>query len=287
MKRFIGFLTVILLIVGCKQETETGVIGQQFLLKADVPNEVGTFDYIWKIMDLPETSELTLTDMQFSEDESQAIFVPDVAGHYNVQVTVWKYNDKLGAIAYNYDIVEPSAESVAEQTANDAWLNESVDSVTQDEVTIEETEYSTDEYTEEQIDEVKSSGTEATDNQPIKIDDANIAKEVADETHSTIEEVKEVVETPVVEDVVTTPPVQANYTIQIAADSKKKSAQQVVDRFTNAGFDAYIQETITASNQKMYRIRIGKFTTREDAIPTANRIQSEHGMDTWITNYQK
>ena len=38
-----------------------------------------------------------LSDIQFSEDESQAIFIPDVAGHFTVQVTVWKYNDKLGA----------------------------------------------------------------------------------------------------------------------------------------------------------------------------------------------
>ena len=258
MKRFIGFLTIILLIAGCQQETEKGTIGQQFLLKADVPDEVGTFDYIWKIIDLPETSELTLSDMQFSEDESQAIFVPDAAGHYNIQVTVWKYNDKLGAIVYTYDITEPSVESLAEQAADDAWLNETV------ETTVETAEVLTD--------DIKSSVTDVVEDQPIE----------EDNTETTEEAVEEVIVTSV-----TNFAVEANYTIQIAADSNKESAQQVADRFKTAGFDAYIQETTTADNNKMYRIRIGKFATRADAVPTANRIKNEHGMDTWITKYQQ
>ena len=118
------------MLFGCQQESETGVVGQQFVLKADIPEEVGTFDYIWKITDLPESSELMLSDIQFSEDESQAIFIPDVAGHFTIRVTVWKYNDKLGALAYDYDITKPSTEEIAKQQSQDDWLNETVDETT-------------------------------------------------------------------------------------------------------------------------------------------------------------
>ena len=271
MKRLISLSIILLLFTGCQQEAETGFVGQQFLLKAGVPDEVGTFDYIWKITDLPETSELTLSDMQFSEDESQAIFIPDVAGHYIVQVTVWKYNDKLGAIAYTYDISKPSSDMATQRSA-DKWLNESVEVDTQpiDESANDIADVGT---TEEAVDELKSL-------------DQNVDEEIktAVDENRVIEDVKEVVETPAA---ITPSPAQANFTIQIAADSNRESAQQVVNRFTTAGFDAYIQETVTSTNQTMYRIRVGKYETRDDAELDANKIQNEHGMDTWITKYQK
>ncbi|GAF78190.1 unnamed protein product, partial [marine sediment metagenome] len=71
MKKLFGLGFIIIILFSCQQDSETGVVGQQFILKADIPNEVGTFDYIWKITDLPETSELMLSDIQFSENRSQ------------------------------------------------------------------------------------------------------------------------------------------------------------------------------------------------------------------------
>ncbi|MFC1784261.1 hypothetical protein ACFL0J_01370, partial [Candidatus Neomarinimicrobiota bacterium] len=50
-----------------------------------------------------------------------------VAGHFTVQVTVWKYNDKIGAFVYNYDITDTPLEVTAQQQSRDDWLNETVD----------------------------------------------------------------------------------------------------------------------------------------------------------------
>ena len=69
MKRLFGF-GIIIILFSCQQDSERGFVGQQFVLKAEIPNEVGTFEYIWKITDLPETSELILSDIQFSENEN-------------------------------------------------------------------------------------------------------------------------------------------------------------------------------------------------------------------------
>lgn len=262
MKRFFLLSITILILFGCQQTTETGFVGQQFLLKADVPNEVGPFDYIWKITDLPEASEMVLSDIQFSEDESQAIFIPDVVGHYSLQVTVWKYNDKLGAISYNYDIVKMVEEISAEQESRDEWLNKSVEDV--QEITEEITSNPpTEEIT-----------TDSIDKQP---ETPEVATTIVDK---------------VVEEIKATPSSQQQttddgiYTIQIAAESKLESATGLVKRFKEAGFDAYIQEYSTSSYQIVYRVRVGKYLSREEASQIAKTIENEYGLSTWITKYQ-
>ena len=249
MKKLSILTLALLLLFGCQQEAVTGYIGQQFLLKADVPDEVGTFDYIWKITDLPENSELTLSDIQFSEDESQAILVPDVAGHYTLQVTVWKYNDKLGAIIYTYDILETKPEIDTNIADNDAWLNE----------TVEES------ATEPMEQMVKDEPTVKSTEQIVK---------TVDKKSETIPSL---------------PPttVEANFTIQIAAESNRETAQQSVNKYNTAGFDAYIQEITTESNKIMFRVRIGKYITREEADQDAKRLELEYGLNPWITKYQK
>ena len=254
MNKLLGLGIVVLMLLGCQQEYKTGVIGQQFILKADVPDEVGTFDYIWKITDLPESSELMLSDIQFSEDESQAIFVPDVAGHFTVQVTVWKYNDKLGAFVYNYDITDTPLEVTAQQQSRDDWLNETVEEAP-----------SVEEIDTEIVNEVV---TLEASSEPTKIPDV-------------------IAEKPVVTEVQTTVMAEANYTIQVAAEPTAEAAEQNVNRLVNAGYDAYSLEYTTADNKTLYRIRIGKYATREEALKTADKITSDRGLSTWVTQYQK
>ncbi len=261
MNRLFGLGIFLLLLFGCQQESKTGVIGQQFVLKADVPNEVGTFDYIWKITDLPENSELMLSDIQFSENESQAIFVPDVAGHFTIQVTVWKYNDKLGAFVYNYDITDTPIEVTAQQQSRDDWLNESVDTAPTTEDTADEIEEDVGEIVDEVVGEEPSS---------VPIQESNVIVEksiVTEEQPTTITEV--------------------NYTIQVAAESVSDAATKHVNRLINAGYDAYSLEHTTTENKTLYRIRIGKYATREDALQAADKIANDQGLSTWVTQYQK
>ena len=260
MKKLVGLGIIILMLSACQQETKTGFVGQQFVLTADVPNEVGTFDNIWKITDLPENSELLLSDIQFSEDESQAIFIPDVAGHFTIQVTVWKYNDKLGALAYDYDITKPSTEKIAKQQSQDDWLNETVDETPPVEKVIAEVEI-------------------------IDGDVVQVEKETMSEPVSTPEEVvnKKEPETTIEKPIV----IEANFTIQIAAEKNLDIANQIVNDLIAAGYDAYHQKHTTVSNQVLYRIRIGKFATKNDALQVADKVNSDLGLPTWVTSYQK
>ncbi len=258
MNRLIGFGIIILLLFGCQHESKTGVVGQQFVLKADIPDEVGTFDYIWKITDLPETSNIVLYDIQFSEDKSQAIFIPDVIGHFTLQVTVWKYSDKLGAFVYNFDITETTPEITALQQSRDDWLNETVEestSISDVESTVQGQE------ADDAISEPSSSGLTP---------DEIVAEE---KPMTTVSE--------------PTTSSEANFTIQIAAESKVEVAIQIVNELIEAGYDAYYQEHTTASNQILYRIRIGKLATRDEALQMATEIKNDQGLSTWVTSYQK
>ena len=261
MKNLFGLGIILLMLIGCQQESKTGVIGQQFVLKADIPDEVGTFDYIWKITDLPESSELILSDIQFSEDESQAIFVPDVAGHFTVQVTVWKYNDKLGAFVYNYDITDTPLEITAQQQSRDDWLNE----------TVEESP-----ITEDATSRIEEPLTESID------------KVIIEEPSSiSVQESPVIVEKPIVTDEQPTADTEINYTIQVAAESSADAAAQNVSRLIDAGYEAYSLEHTTADNKTLYRIRIGKYATRDDALQAADKIANDRGLPTWVTQYQK
>jgi hypothetical protein len=255
MNKLLGLGFILLILFGCQQESKTGVIGQQFVLKADIPDEVGTFDYIWKITALPESSELMLSDIQFSEDESQAIFVPDVAGHFTVQVTVWKYNDKLGAFVYNYDITDTPLEVTAQQQSRDDWLNETVEEAPATE--------------------------EAASTMEEKVSEKIVAEE------PTVQKTNIIVEKPAVTDVQPTVIAETNYTIQVAAESNGDSAMQHVNRLISAGYDAYSLKHITAENITLYRIRIGKYASREEALQAADKIANDQGLPTWVTQYQK
>ena len=254
MNKLLGLGIILLILFGCQQESKTGVIGQQFVLKTDIPDEIGTFDYIWKITDLPESSELMLSDIQFSEDESQAIFAPDVAGHFTIQVTVWKYNDKLGAFVYNYDITDTPLEVTAQQQSRDDWLNETVDEAP-----------------------------------PVEKIEAEIAEEVVipDAISEPTKIPDEITEKSVVTEVQSTVMAETNYTIQVAAEPTAEAAALNVNRLMNAGYDAYSLEYTTTDNKTLYRIRIGKYATREDALQVAEKITSDRGLSTWVTQYQK
>lgn len=261
MNKLFGLGIIFLVFLSCQQETKTGFVGEQFVLKAEIPNEVGTFDYIWKITDLPESSEIMLSDIQFSEDKSQAIFVPDVTGHFTIQVIVWKYNDKLGAFVYNYDIMESPPVVTAQQQSHDDWLNETVE----ENPSIKDTVNKMEKIDTEIIDEV--------------ITDKASSEPTLEET---IDEVK-----PGVSGVQPIAIAEANYTIQVAAESNSDAAAQHVNRLISAGHDAYFLEYNTADNKTLYRIRIGKYETREDALKAADKIANDIGLQTWVTQYQK
>ena len=130
-----------------------------------------------------------------------------------------------------------------------------------------------------------------TDDATSKIEETlteNVDEVVAEEVSSIpVQESPVIIEKPIVTDEQPTADAEINYTIQVAAEPNADAAEQNVGRLIDAGYEAYSLEHTTANNKILYRIRIGKYATRDDALQAADKIANDRGLPTWVTQYQK
>jgi|GEM_PF-4101816 len=255
MKKLLLLGFSIIILFSCQHTEETGHVGQQLLLNAKISDEDIKYDYVWKIIESPESSELVLSEIKFSSDESNAIFIPDVPGQYSIQVTVWKYNDKLGSHIFNYNIVDENLASTNQQSSEDAWLDESV-------------------------------GTPTFIPKPVQdpspeVDD-KLQNIITEKTQSKIERVPNPRTSPIEQATTTT----AKYTIQVLATSYLNKAMNLVNQLSAVGYYAYFIEQLDVNTyKKLYKVRVGKYFTRQDALQEARSIEVSQNLSTWVTKY--
>ena len=70
------------------------------------------------------------------------------------------------------------------------------------------------------------------------------------------------------------------YAIQIAALDERAKAEAMVGKLSERGVDAYIQQTVVKGKTR-YRVRCGKFVTKEEAKNYALKLPKEAGTD-WL-----
>ena len=75
------------------------------------------------------------------------------------------------------------------------------------------------------------------------------------------------------------------YVIQIAALDERARAEDMVRRLSERGVDAYLQETVVRG-KTFYRVRCGKFPTKEEATAYAARLPKEAGKAWRIVNVE-
>ena len=63
------------------------------------------------------------------------------------------------------------------------------------------------------------------------------------------------------------------WVIQVAALKTRQAAAESVQRLIGKGYDAYLENTAKG----LYRVRIGKFRDRDDALRVARRLEKEEG----------
>jgi cell division septation protein DedD len=63
------------------------------------------------------------------------------------------------------------------------------------------------------------------------------------------------------------------WVLQVSALKTRQAAAESVQRLINKGYDAYLEDTAKG----LYRVRIGKFKDREDALRVARRYEKEEG----------
>lgn len=75
----------------------------------------------------------------------------------------------------------------------------------------------------------------------------------------------------------------ARYTLQVAAHPSRERARTEMDRLQDMALDPHVVAADVPGRGKFYRVRIGKFATEAQARTHRERVQSEHGVDTFIT----
>jgi cell division septation protein DedD len=71
----------------------------------------------------------------------------------------------------------------------------------------------------------------------------------------------------------------ATFTIQVAASPNERHARAMVDELKRAGHDAYLVEGVRG----LYRVRVGRYSTRSEANRSALTLEKALGWRLWVT----
>jgi cell division septation protein DedD len=73
------------------------------------------------------------------------------------------------------------------------------------------------------------------------------------------------------------------FTVQVFAVRRKPEAQEIVDRLKKKGFPAYVWDPAPGDRLGGFRVRVGSFSSRQEAEAMATRLQKEEKFTPWIT----
>ena len=97
-------------------------------ITAKNPDDIPSLRYKWFVSEKPKESDLKLSGVKLSEDESTLSFVPDIAGHYNFRVSVSWYGEVISIQSFPLEIgtnFQNSPKSkVEEPSPSTSWTNE-------------------------------------------------------------------------------------------------------------------------------------------------------------------
>jgi cell division septation protein DedD len=77
-------------------------------------------------------------------------------------------------------------------------------------------------------------------------------------------------------------PTGAGFAVQIAALNVRGDAEAIAKRLSSKGYAAYVMSP-PAGAPTVFRVRIGKFTTRREAENVASKLQKEEQFKPWVT----
>jgi cell division septation protein DedD len=75
------------------------------------------------------------------------------------------------------------------------------------------------------------------------------------------------------------------YTVQIASIGDKEKAGKMIKDLNDQGYDAYFYEVDVKGN-RYYRIRCGKFSSREEALNYSQRLEKEAGLKGFVSRIE-
>jgi len=93
---------------------------------------------------------------------------------------------------------------------------------------------------------------------------------------------KEPAPAPLTDAAPSTEPSGQGFAVQIAALNVRSEADAIAKRLSSKGYAAYVLSPANGT-PTVYRVRVGKFTTRREAETIAARLQKEEQFKPWVT----
>ena len=93
-KKYIIILSLLVL-TGCSEENLTANVGDHVTITADKPEESQDLDFIWEWTRVPDNSQVDNSKIMKDETNTTIEYIPDVAGLYSLEVSIFQYNDEI------------------------------------------------------------------------------------------------------------------------------------------------------------------------------------------------
>ena len=271
-KKYIIILSLLVL-TGCGENNPTANVGDHVTITADKPVESQDLDFIWEWTSVPDNSQLDNSKIIKDETNSTIEFIPDVAGLYSLEVSIFQYNDEISTQSFSYEVAANEIVENEEERLEPEAPEEVEDAVAELLVENDEPKW----YESESVVEV--------------VEAANQIKETpVDAVEETVEQKPPPPAAPVPKKKKaklvrgdSIPYDKERFTIQVASKKELADAKKVVGSLIDAGFDAYIQKAVfKETNEIWYRVRVGSYDNRNTAIAVAESLSSTRRERAWV-----
>ena len=276
-KKYIIILSLLVL-TGCGEKNPTANVGDRVTITADKPGENQDLDFIWEWTRVPDNSQVDNSKIMKDETNTTIDFIPDVAGLYSLEVSIFQYNDEISTQSFSYEVL---ANEIVEKDQEDKIKTET---------------------TVEVEDAVAELLVENNEPKWYESESAAVAVEEASQTTKVpvveLEEPKAPPSPPSPPPATTAKPKKKKaklirgssipydkerFTIQVASKKELADAKKVVATLIDAGFDAYIQKAVfKETNEIWYRVRVGSYDNRDTAVAVAESLSSTRLERAWV-----
>jgi cell division septation protein DedD len=267
-------LFILLVLTGCGKSNPTATVGDYITVNAEIPEESQDLDFIWELTNIPSHSELNNSQLTSGELNASVMFIPDVAGTYSIEVSVFQYNDEISTQSFSYDVLGKELSDNTEENVEAESPEEMKDAISELMVENNEPKW----YESESVAQVVAEA------------DQNIPEPKIEVTKS--EPTSEPIPPPPAPKKKTTksktrgksiPYDKERFTIQIASKKFLDDAKKVAANLIDAGYDAYIQKAVfKETNEIWYRVRVGSYDKRDTAVAVAKSLSSTRPEPAWV-----
>ena len=276
-KKYIIILSLLVL-TGCGEKNPTANVGDRVTITADKPGENQDLDFIWEWTSVPDNSQVDNSKIMKDETNTTIEFIPDVAGLYSLEVSIFQYNDEISTQSFSYEVL---ANEIVEKEQEDKIKTETTEEVEDAvaELLVENNEPKW--YESESIAAVVEEASQTTEVPVVGLEEPKAPPSPPSPPPATTAKPKKKKAKLIRGSSI--PYDKERFTIQVASKKELADAKKVVATLIDAGFDAYIQKAVfKETNEIWYRVRVGSYDNRDTAVAVAESLSSTRLERAWV-----